>query len=445
MIKLIIFDLDGVLIDSKKIHFNALNQALEKIAGKTFVISFNDHITKYDGMSTKTKLSLLSEEKHLPIHMHGEIQTEKQKLTREMMVDELSNLDKYKNVIDTINELRQLGYKLYCASNAVTETVKMVMDCGAFKFDQFFSNELVHNPKPHSEIYLRCMIYAGVNPNETLIIEDSPTGLKAANLSGAHVIKVNGPQDISTELILGKKKQDINILIPMAGAGNRFKEAGYTFPKPLISAFNKPLIQLVVENININGHYIFICQKEHYEKYNLECVLNLIAPNCDIIQVDGITEGAACTTLLAKELINNNKPLIIANSDQYVEWDSESFLYSCSLVDAGILTFENNHPKWSYAKLNEDGFVCEVAEKKPISNLATVGIYYWKNGSDYVKYAEQMIQKNIRVNNEFYVCPVFNEAINDGKRIKTFNADKMYGLGTPEDLQYFLQNSNIND
>jgi dTDP-glucose pyrophosphorylase len=110
-----------------------------------------------------------------------------------------------------------------------------------------------------------------------------------------------------------------------------------------------------------------------------------------------------------------------------------------SNCDAGILTFKSIHPKWSFVKINDSGFVTEVAEKKPISDIATVGIYYWKHGSDYVKYSEEMIKKNIRVNNEFYVCPVFNEAISDNKKIKIFNIEKMYGLGTPEDLEIFLK------
>jgi dTDP-glucose pyrophosphorylase len=109
-------------------------------------------------------------------------------------------------------------------------------------------------------------------------------------------------------------------------------------------------------------------------------------------------------------------------------------------VDGGIVTFKATHPKWSFAKVDENGFVTEVAEKNPISDIATVGYYFWKNGSDFVKYAEQMIEKNIRVNNEFYVCPVFNEAIGSGKKITTFNAEKMWGLGTPEDLKYYLEN-----
>jgi len=239
------------------------------------------------------------------------------------------------------------------------------------------------------------------------------------------------------------RNHKMNVLIPMAGAGSRFAQAGYTFPKPLIEVNGKPMIQCIVENLNIDAHFIFIVQKEHYEKYNLNQVLKLIKPDCDIVLIDGMTEGAACTTLEAKDLINNENPLLIANSDQIVEWDSNECLYAfdADSIDGGILTFKATHPKWSYAKIGEDGFVEQVAEKNPISDNATVGIYYWKHGSDYVKYAEQMIERNIRTNNEFYVCPVFNEAIEDGKKIRVKQVEKMWGIGTPEDLNYYLENN----
>jgi len=228
----------------------------------------------------------------------------------------------------------------------------------------------------------------------------------------------------------------------MAGAGSRFEQAGYTFPKPLIEVNNKPMIQVVVENLNVEAHFIFLVQKQHYEKYNLKQLLSLIAPGCDIVQVEGITDGAARTTLLAEQLIDNNEPLLMANSDQFVEWNSNECIYAFTAdsIDGGIITFEATHPKWSFAKLGKDGFVSEVAEKNPISNLATAGIYYWKHGSDYVKYVKQMIDKDIRTNGEFYVCPVFNEAIGDGKKIRVKNIQKMWGIGTPEDLNYFLEN-----
>lgn len=243
----------------------------------------------------------------------------------------------------------------------------------------------------------------------------------------------------SMEIVNGEKM--VNIVIPAAGLGSRFSKAGYTMPKPLIEVNGKPMLQVVVENIGIKGRYIFIVQKEHYERYNMKYVLNLIAPNCEIVITEGVTEGAACSILLAKEFINNGDPLIIANSDQYLEWDAYKFLYASMSdgVDGCISTFTNTHPKFSYAKMDEDGYVVEVAEKKPISNNATTGLYFWKNGSDFVHYAEQMISKNIRVNNEFYTAPVYNEAIEDSKRIKTVHCERFWCLGTPEDLTQYLQ------
>ena len=297
------------------------------------------------------------------------------------------------------------------------------------------------------------MIKAGFGPKDTLIVEDSHIGRKGALDSGAALCAVRNPDDVTYEKIAKYAKKydrkvtkpkwqggNMNVLIPMAGAGSRFQKAGYVFPKPLIEVNGKPMIQVVVENLNIDAKHIFIVQRSHYEKYNLKHLLNLIAPNCEIVIVDGLTEGAACTTLLAKKFIDNNEPLLIANSDQYVEWDSNEFMYSMTAdeVDGGILTFKATHPKWSFAKLDESGFVSEVAEKKVISDIATCGIYYWRNGSDYVKFTEQMISNNVRVNNEFYICPVFNESISSGQKIKTFHIDNMWGIGTPEDLNRFL-------
>ena len=195
-----------------------------------------------------------------------------------------------------------------------------------------------------------------------------------------------------------------------------------------------------INSLNLDGNYIFCTKQEHIEKFQIDLKLKEILKDCKIISISYDTRGTVDTILNARELIDNDEPLVIANSDQFVEWDSNEFMYSmvADNVDGGMLTFEATHPKWSFAKLGEDGFVCEVAEKKPISNIATVGVYYWTKGSDYVKYTEQMIDKDIRTNNEFYVCPVFNEAIQDGKKIKIFEIEKMWGLGTPEDLKGYL-------
>lgn len=451
MIKLVIFDLDGVLVDARELHYEALNRAL---AGLGFTITREEHLSTYDGLPTTKKLELLTENKGLQKENYDLIWKKKQEFTSLIINEEMTYDERLRGIL---SKLKSQGYTICVASNSIRESVKMMLiRKGLLEYiDFFYSNQDVNKPKPSSEIYLKCMIKAGVNPDETVIVEDSHIGRKAAQSSGATLCAVRDVDDVTYDHIkkhIDKVNDDVKfkpkwqggnmkVLIPMAGAGSRFEKAGYTFPKPLIDVEGKPMIQAIVDNLNIEAQHVFIVQKSHYEKYNLQQTLNQISPNCEIVQVDGITEGAACTTLLAKKYIDNDEPLVIANSDQYVEWDSNEFMYSmvADLVDGGILSFKSTHPKWSYAKLGDDGFVCEVAEKKPISDIATVGIYYWKKGSDYVRYAEDMIEKNIRVNNEFYVCPVFNQAIEDNKKVKIFNVEKMWGIGTPEDLQIFLK------
>jgi NDP-sugar pyrophosphorylase family protein len=234
----------------------------------------------------------------------------------------------------------------------------------------------------------------------------------------------------------------MKILIPMAGEGSRFAKNGYQFPKPLIDVAGKPMIQRVVENLDFDASYIFLVRSEHLVKYSgLENTLNRITNNkCSIVTVDSLTEGAACTALLAKDLINDDEDLLIANSDQIIEYQPFNFnlLKSSAKLDALVFTFKSVHPKWSFVKINSRGSVIEVAEKNPISDIATCGIYWYKKGSDFVKYAEKMINNNIRVNGEFYIAPVFNELINDDKILYPFFVEKMHGIGTPEDLDVYL-------
>ena len=235
----------------------------------------------------------------------------------------------------------------------------------------------------------------------------------------------------------------MKILIPMAGEGSRFRDKGYSFPKPLIEVKGKPMIQRVVENLDFDSEYIFLVRKEHIDKYDglLNTLNQITNGNFKYVVVDKLTEGAACTTLLAKDLIDNDDDLLIANSDQIIEYQIENFKYlkNFTNVDGIIWSFNAVHPKWSFIKCNSRGIVTELAEKNPISNVATCGVYWYRRGSDYVKYAENMINKNIRVNNEFYVAPVYNELIQDGKAVIPFYVHKMHGIGTPEDLETFIE------
>jgi len=239
----------------------------------------------------------------------------------------------------------------------------------------------------------------------------------------------------------------LNIVVPMAGRGSRFALAGYALPKPLIPVGGRPMISWVVENIRPRRphRFIFLCLAEHLQAYpSLPGLLADLCPDCRIVAVDQVTEGAACTVLLARVFIDNEDQLMIANSDQFVECSIDRYLTSVeTLAAAGlIMTFEADHPKWSYCRLGPDGLVREVVEKRVISNVATVGIYNFARGRDFVSAANAMIAADRRVNGEYYVAPVYNELIARGAKVISYSigaGHRMHGLGTPEDLAAFLE------
>ena len=238
----------------------------------------------------------------------------------------------------------------------------------------------------------------------------------------------------------------INIVVPMAGHGSRFANAGYTDPKPLIPIGGRPMIEVVIENLRPSQphRFIFLCQQAHLEQYGLGARLEAIAPGCAIVPVAQVTEGAACTVLLARALIDDATPLMIANCDQYIDAGIDDYLarMAADSLDGLIMTMSADHPKWSYVRLDAKGAIVEVVEKQVVSNEATVGIYNFARGADFVAAADAMIAADLRVNGEFYVAPTYNAMIAAGARLGYYNigADRagMYGLGVPEDLDYFL-------
>lgn len=238
----------------------------------------------------------------------------------------------------------------------------------------------------------------------------------------------------------------LNIVIPMAGAGSRFAKNGYKDPKPLIPVHGVPMIKLVIDNLRPSVHhrFIFICQNAHIAAYGLKEKLASWAPGSVMIGIDGVTNGAACTVLTAKQYIDNDDALMIANSDQYIDADINAYLEHMAQhgLDGIIMTMEADDPKWSFVGLDEAGAVTRVVEKEVISSEATVGIYNFARGRDFVSAAEGMIAADERVNGEFYVAPVYNRQIKVGGKIGVYNIGKdrdgMYGLGIPADLEDFL-------
>ncbi len=237
----------------------------------------------------------------------------------------------------------------------------------------------------------------------------------------------------------------INIVIPMAGLGSRFSSAGYDNPKPFIDVNGKPMIERVIENLLIpDSRFILLAREEHIDEFsvyldNLKAKYNLI-----VFPVANLTQGTACTVLLSRDLISDDNRLIVANSDQIIDLDFAEFVEDAMQrdLDGSILTFEDEmkNPKWSFAKTDQNNLVVEVQEKKPISNKATVGIYYFRKGYDFVEAAIDMVLDQNTVNGEYYTCPVYNYLIKKGMNIGIFDVDEklMHGLGTPEDLDLYL-------
>lgn len=448
----LIFDMDGVLIDCKHLHAKAFINAWNEINEKKINEIFHE---KYlDGLNSKAKIIYLEE------HFNCIVDSEKIfDLKQEYTFIELELFNYSKRLRNLFLKLKE-SFQLACASNSIRKTVELclkkldIYDC----FDSILSNEDVTNPKPNPEIYNKTMSILNANKEDTFIFEDSKYGLQSAYASGANVIRIHDSKDLNYNFIVNSVKdkmrhfpipEKLRIVIPMAGDGTRFRNAGYTISKPLIPIQGKPMIQWVLNNLKSTNpevqkriEYHLIIREEAMEE--LKHLESTIA-NLKLHPISSLTEGPACTVLTVRDLLlSDNNPLLMANSDQYLEWDFDDFL-EVSLnkeFDGVISTFYNpdkNDTKWSFASLDSEGLVTRVAEKEYIGPNATTGIYFWQDGSKFVHYAEQMINANERVKNEFYVGPVYNYLINNDGKVRIFDCKKMWGLGVPEDLNVFLR------
>lgn len=441
MIKAVVFDLDGVLVDADEWHWQALNLALRD--HDLPEISWQEHLSIYKGRPTREKLATYRQRHFREMDRLGytempkTVPYQKQWWTKHMIE---GRCQPRPEIVAMFDHLRGLGYKIAVASNAVRATVDSMLERSGLTADLTLSNEDVDHPKPSPDIYLKAFDALGARPEECVIVEDSAVGIQAADASGAWVLGVSGPGEVNVWRVLGliKSRDTVNLVIPAAGRGARFAEAGYLYPKPLIPVKGKPMLRAVLDNLSDLGpdlHPTVIAQRDHIDRYGMARLF----PEATIVRLSGVTQGAADTVLQADRWIGPRE-LVIANSDQIVD-ELGGFLRTCRRLDAdaGIVVFAADDPKWSYAKIGEDGFVTEVAEKKPISPWATAGIYWYRNGTEFVRYARQMIAKDIRVNGEFYVAPVFNEMIADGKRVLAYSVTEssMHGLGTPEDLEAY--------
>lgn len=452
MKKLLIFDLDGVLLDCKEIHQDSFISSWNSLY-PLYNINSVFHSKFLDGMNTYGKINYL--ENYFKIH------TDRNKIFEIKQINTIKGLNNFNYTTRLINVFNTLqkDYLLACASNSIKTTVNLILTKLNIinYFNLILSNEDVQNPKPNPEIYLKTMKLLNIQAENTYIFEDSNIGLEAAHNSGANVIRIYDSKDLNLKFLeysiqskmrykpwFDNKDWKLRIVIPMAGEGIRFKNAGYLISKPFIPIKNKPMIQWVLDNLNTNNQELqsrieyHLCVRSEY----VEQLKHI--DNITIHPILSLTEGAVSTVLTLENILLDSNPLLIVNSDQYLEWNFDEFIETClnPEFDGCISTFYNpdkNDTKWSFAKLNNDGYVEKVAEKEYISHNATTGIYFWKEGKKFVKYSKEMIQKNDRVNNEFYVCPVYNYLINDNGKVRISECKKIWGLGIPEDLAKFKQ------
>jgi len=444
MIKLIVSDFDGVIADCKEIHYKSLNLALESVDSK-YIISREDHLKTFDGLSTRKKIQILVKTRGFPQSAEKQVFDLKQKYTWEVM-NELLKPDLRLQKI--FKQLKDEGYTIYVASNAVYQTIKIgLLRLGLMEYvDRIFSNEDVKQPKPHPEIYLTAMVHAGAMPSETIVIEDSAHGRDAGIMSGAFLCGVDNPEDLTFEKLkraisLAETSSQVervwqdnetNIVIPMAKNYN-----GFDIPKFLTEIDGKTLIERVVRSLKIKGKYIFVAKEDDISKYNLKHFLKLLEPNSELISVKDQCNGSVYSTLAAKHLINNKNHLMIADCDKILDFDSSYFCYSIISedYDGGTLVFNTKDPKFSYIKTDELGFLTESHEKEVISNLANCGLYAFNHGKDYIKYSEELINEN--PNNTLYVSMVMDKFALDKKKIKKFETNKIFFLDSKEDIKYF--------
>jgi len=443
-IKGIFFDLDGVLVNSRILHYETFRDALKEVCANT-ELTWAEHEKRFDGLSTRRKLDLLRQSNTITEEEAQRIFERKQRLTEERLPFLMKARESLKVLLITLNNQ---GFRLFCCSNSIRKTLDKTLQLLEIQpfFEATYSNEDVEKPKPSPEIYQKAMKDAFLSSSDCLIIEDSLVGKQAAYASGAYVLEVEDAEDLTNTLlretlytierygevyprIRSNKPTTFHIAIPMTGGNS-------TTSNPFSPVGGKSMIQSIIDNMipkdlpqdSYKLKFHLIVRSSHTNGNNLDRLFWDVPSNVSYTyhKSDKLTEGAVCSVLLAESEINNNEPLLIVNSDKNLELNSDSF-YRCFMnpeYDGCILTFYQPNPydiKWCYAKTSVDGLVIEVQEKKWISPYATVGLYGWKRGSDFVKYAKQMIAKKIRLKNEFYVCPVYNEAIQDGFLIRIQN------------------------
>ncbi len=439
MIKVLLLDFDGVVADCDMLHDTAFYQALDSVAN----IKLTD-VEKYNlrALTSVTKVQQLSFKYNIDEQKKQEILSTKDRIKKNIIAQtDYKCIHFCPYIHDVFAYCKEHGIKIGLVSNSKRWLLDTVLEQLNHSFEHIISNEDIEHPKPAPDAYLKALQLFNVNANEALAVEDSPYGIESAKTAGIKTIGITSHKSLTASLIHEYRNgktvnadmypmHDVQLVIPAAGRGTRFHPL--EVPKPFAPINKLPMIQAVINNIGLdcNTHIIL---REDIKEYAKKL------PYKNIHYLPYVTCGTVSTMQWIRSHLDMSKPLIIANCDQMIKYDSKVF-YKAMIqkLDGAILTFRATHEKWSYAKVDNQGYVTEVAEKVPISDLATVGIYFWTKAHFFFDDADEMMENNDTVNNEFYTCPTYNYSIKKGRKIKTFDVDEMIGLGTYEDYTDFI-------
>ena len=456
-IQLIVFDLDGVLVESKDLHYDALNEAIRAVAGEDFIITRPEHETVYDGLSTNQKLRLMTIQKDLPLNMHRPIWLRKQELT-EVMVREQLKPDE--TLLATIRALKkEHGYPLAVASNCIKSSVFNILDSiGVLPLvDAYFSNEDVQRAKPGPDIYLKACSTFGVPPESALVVEDSVKGFEACVRAGCPLFKVRGPEDVRAPSIVERIStvnqgvKPIMVVVPLAGESQQYWIDGpeavpSELPLFLADVNGSPAIEWLLKPFlksRYELNFVFVVKEAQMQRFKLESLLPRIVgfrPTV-VLPVHGETLGSLKTVLAIAEKLDGSAPVIFCNGSTVTSWLPGSSIDDLvdTRADGALTTFESNDPRCSYVRVRPGLDLVDVHEKVPVSNIATTGIYFWKSADAFLSAAKTIVKRGVKHKGLYYLAPVYNEAIRAGLSFKTLPVKSCWPLCSLQEVSKFAE------
>jgi HAD superfamily hydrolase (TIGR01509 family) len=456
-VQLVVFDLDGVLVDSRDLHYEALNAAIEAEAGTQYVITRAEHESIYDGLSTNQKLRLMSLTKELPLEAHARIWQRKQELTDVLVRQQLAPVA---HVTQLLQQLKRCGYPVAVASNCIRSSVRNILDSiGLLPYiDACFSNEDVAHAKPEPDIYIKACASFGLQPHQALVVEDSTKGFEAALRAGCHLLKVDGTASVTAAAVFRRLQEvdaapvPITVVIPLAGNSPQAwldgpESAPAELPLFLTDVRGRPALEWAVRSIKsarFPMRFVFVVKDAQAAALKLEsmCVKATGYEPTTVVRARAETLGALKTVLQARQLLAPGAPLLIFDGSHIVDWRAGGCVDDvlCSRADGAVTVCSSSDPRWSYVRMQSNSnAVLEVHEKIAVSNSACSGLYFWRRAADFLEAADAVVAADTRTRGLFFLAPTFNHTIRGGAAVEAVPIAQTWSLRTASEVSFFAE------